>query len=137
MAKTDLQRRREKSGIFTASPNYPMPSARQPAKIPTSFEQKVYSAVSQIPRGFVSTYSAIAALCGSSSARAVGQALRKNPFAPEVPCHRVVRSDGSLGGFFGRSSSDALDQKRRLLENEGIDFDTRGRVQPRFLRRTP
>jgi methylated-DNA-[protein]-cysteine S-methyltransferase len=85
----------------------------------------------------VSTYSAIAALCGSSSARAVGQALRKNPFAPEIPCHRVVRSDGSLGGFFGRSSSDALDQKRRLLENEGIDFDSRGRVQPRFFRRTP
>lgn len=109
---------------------------RQPAKIPTDFEQRVYSAVSKIPRGFVATYSAIAAACGSGSARAVGQALRKNPFAPEVPCHRVVRSDGSLGGFFGKTSHGALWKKRRLLEAEGVEFDARQRVAERCLKRT-
>ncbi len=114
-----------------------MTSTRQPAKIPTDFERKVYSAVSKIPPGFVSTYSAIAAACGSGSPRAVGQALRKNPFAPEVPCHRVVRADGLTGGFFGKTSRVALDQKRRLLEEEGIAFDTHGRVLPRFLKRKP
>ena len=113
-----------------------MPNTRQPAKIPTAFELKVYSAVSKIPRGFASTYSAIAAACGSGSARAVGRALRKNPFAPEVPCHRVVRSDGSLGGFFGKSSQEAIAKKRQILAGEGVEFDPRGRVIERHLKRT-
>jgi len=114
-----------------------MPSTRQPAKTPTDFESRVYEAVAKIPRGSVSTYGAIASEIGSGSARAVGQALRKNPFAPEVPCHRVVRSDGSLGGFFGKSSADALTKKRQLLESEGVTFDAGGRVLQRFVRRTP
>ena len=113
-----------------------MPNTRQPAKIPTAFEQKVYSAVSKIPRGFASTYSAIAAACGSGSARAVGQVLRKNPFAPEVPCHRVVRYDGSLGGFFGKSSQEAIAKKRQTLAGEGVEFDPGGRVIERHLKRT-
>ena len=118
-----------------APPNYPMPNTRQPAKIPSIFEQKVYSTVLKIPHGFVSTYSAIAVSCCFGSARAVGQALKKNPFAPEVPCHRVVRSDGSLGGFFGKSSVTALEKKRRLLEAEGVQFDASGHVSTRCLRR--
>jgi methylated-DNA-[protein]-cysteine S-methyltransferase len=120
-----------------APPNYPMPSTRQPAKNPTDFESRVYHAVAEIPLGWVSTYGAIAAAIGSGSARAIGQALRKNPFAPEVPCHRVVRSDGSLGGFFGEISGEPLTQKRLLLEQEGVCFDSAGRVEERFLRRTP
>jgi methylated-DNA-[protein]-cysteine S-methyltransferase len=118
-----------------------MPPTRQPAKTPTDFESRVYEAVAKIPRGHVSTYRAIASEIDSEivsgSARAVGQALRKNPFAPEVPCHRVVRSDGSLGGFFGKSSADALTKKRQLLESEGVTFDAGGRVLQRFVRRTP
>jgi methylated-DNA-[protein]-cysteine S-methyltransferase len=120
-----------------APPNYPMPSTRQPAKTPTDFESRVYQAVAEIPLGWVSTYGAIAAAIGSESARAVGQALRKNPFAPEVPCHRVVRSDGSLGGFFGKISGEPLSQKRLLLEQEGVCFDSAGRVEERFVRRMP
>jgi methylated-DNA-[protein]-cysteine S-methyltransferase len=120
-----------------APPNYPMPSTRQPAKTPTDFESRVYKAVAKIPRGSVSTYGAMAAAIGSGSARAVGQALRKNPFAPEVPCHRVVRSDGSLGGFFGKISGEPLTQKRLLLEQEGVCFDSAGRVEERFLKRMP
>jgi methylated-DNA-[protein]-cysteine S-methyltransferase len=114
-----------------------MPPTRQPAKTPTDFESRVYEAVAKIPRGCVSTYSTIASEIGSGSARAVGQALRINPFAPEVPCHRVVRSNGSLGGFFGKSSADALTKKRQLLESEGVTFDAGGRVLQRFVRRTP
>jgi len=119
-----------------AQQNYPMPKSRQPAKIPTIFEQKVYSTVSKIPPGLVSTYSSIAAACVSGSARAVGQALCKNPFAPKVPCHRVVRSDGSLGGFFGKSSAAALAKKRALLEAEGVEFESDGKVAMHCLRRT-
>jgi methylated-DNA-[protein]-cysteine S-methyltransferase len=114
-----------------------MPSTRQPAKNPTNFQSRVYKAVAQIPPGWVSTYGAIAAAIGSGSARAVGQALRKNPFAPEVPCHRVVQSDGSLGGFFGKISGEPLTQKRLLLEQEGVCFDSAGRVEERFLKRMP
>ena len=51
-----------------------------------------------------------------------------NPFAPEVPCHRVVFADGSLTGFYGMQDEIALARKRRLLEAEGVRFDRRGRV---------
>lgn len=114
-----------------------MPSTRQPAKTHTDFESRVYEAVAKIPRGSVSTYGAIAYAIGSGSARAVGQALRKNPFAPEVPCHRVVRSDGALGGFFGKTSGATWSRKRLLLEEEGVCFDSAGRVEKRFLKQTP
>ncbi|MFZ9920982.1 MAG: MGMT family protein [Terrimicrobiaceae bacterium] len=114
-----------------------MTSMRQTAKTPTDFESRVYEAAAKIPHGSVTTYGAIASAIGSGSARAVGQALRKNPFAPEVPCHRVVRSDGSLGGFFGKTSGAILTRKRSLLEGEGVCFDTAGRVEERFLKRKP
>ena len=52
------------------------------------------------------------------SAQAVGQALRRNPFAPDVPCHRVVAADGSLGGYNGAREGAELERKRQLLENE-------------------
>ncbi len=65
------------------------------------------------------------------SARAVAQALSRNPFAPRVPCHRVVASDRSLRGFQGSDSPAALARKRALLEAEGVAFDARGRVEPR------
>lgn len=109
---------------------------RQPAKPPTEFERRVHEAVCKIPPGFAATYSAVAKACGCGSARAVGQALRKNPYAPAVPCHRVVRSDGSIGGFFGETSGDAIARKRQLLAEEGVEFDADGRVRDRQLRRT-
>lgn len=82
------------------------------------FENLVYQATKKIPLGKVSTYSRIASYISCpKSYRAVGNALNKNPFAPEVPCHRVVRSDGFLGGFaFG------INKKKTLLKKEGIEF---------------
>ena len=86
----------------------------------TEFQKKVYAAVSEIPRGSVSTYALVARRIGCGSARAVGQALRHNPFAPGVPCHRVIRSDLSLGGFMGAESGRKVARKAALLRAEGV-----------------
>ncbi len=87
---------------------------------PTAFERQVYAATSQIPKGRVSTYAWIGRAIGCGSARAIGQALRRNPYAPTVPCHRVIRSDGTLGGFNGQTEGEELERKVRLLTEEGV-----------------
>lgn len=88
------------------------------------FQRRVLLAEYGIPRGYVSTYGRIARhLENPSASRAVGSALARNPFPLVIPCHRALRSDGSLGGFQG-----GLDMKRRLLEMEGIRFREDGRV---------
>jgi AraC family transcriptional regulator of adaptative response/methylated-DNA-[protein]-cysteine methyltransferase len=80
----------------------------------TAFQRRVYRAICRIPPGETRSYQWVARAIGHPrSARAVGQALKRNPFAPRVPCHRVVRSDGALGGYSG-----GLAKKRRLLEQE-------------------
>ena len=97
----------------------------------TPFEKKVWSLLCQIPPGHFSTYGAMAAHLGSSP-RAIGNAMRRNPFAPEVPCHRCVATGGKLGGFKGQWPKDGegitLDEKRLLLKKEGVRFDGTGRV---------
>ncbi|MEO0453938.1 MAG: MGMT family protein [Verrucomicrobiota bacterium] len=90
---------------------------------PTPFEQKVYAALKKIPVGKVTTYAILAKHIGVNSARAVGQALRRNPNAPAVPCHRVVRSDLTLGGYQGKTAGAGLKKKIALLEEEGVDID--------------
>ena len=60
----------------------------------------------------------------------MGQALRRNPFAPEVPCHRVIRSDLTLGGFAGQTDGPELERKRRLLIEEGVHIEA-GRLADR------
>lgn len=89
---------------------------------PTAFQQTVYAATRRIPRGRVTTYQLLAARIGCASCRAIGQALRRNPYAPQVPCHRVIASDGTPGGFQGRRSGSALRRKIRLLAAEGVRF---------------
>lgn len=97
----------------------------------TAFEKRVWSALCTIPRGSFTTYGLLSKHLGSS-ARAVGNALRRNPFAPEVPCHRVVATGGTLGGFKGKWPKDGegitLDEKRMLLRGEGIKIDEKGKV---------
>ena len=92
-----------------------------------SFNQKVWALTARIPKGRVATYGAIARKLGSNGCRAVGNALNRNPYAPDVPCHRVVGSDGSLTGFAG-----GLKKKRELLVAEGITFDGE-RISPEHL----
>ncbi len=95
---------------------------------PTEFEMAVYQAVRQIPAGKVTSYGKIAQEISRGTARAVGTALAKNPFAPEVPCHRVVRADGSLGGFHGQTVGLQIARKVKLLEGEGVIFRSDGKV---------
>ena len=80
-----------------------------------NFDQKVWGLLKRIPKGKVTTYRLIAKALDSRGYRAVGNACHRNPYAPVVPCHRVVRSDGSLGGFGGGQR-----QKRLLLKKEGV-----------------
>lgn len=90
----------------------------------SDFQRSVLIAEHGIPRGKVSTYNLIAGHLGKpSAARAVGRALATNPFPIIIPCHRAIRSDGTLGGYQG-----GLAMKRALLEMEGIAFDPAGRV---------
>lgn len=121
----------------------------------TPYRRRVYRTLLSIPPGRWTTYSALATHLGSS-ARAVGTAMRSNPFAPEVPCHRVLAADGGLGGYKGvwsqrgkgaRSTSVGVEgcggsegkgmgkgcdremEKRAILEREGVVFDMEGRAR--------
>jgi len=90
----------------------------------TEFERAVLVATFKIPKGKVSTYKRIAQKIGRPRAyRAVGSALHKNPLAPVIPCHRVVRSDGGFGG-----EKEGAESRRNLLEKEGIPIGN-GRVK--------
>ena len=71
-----------------------------------------------VPAGSTITYGELARRIGCRSAQAVGQALKRNPFAPHVPCHRVVAADGSIGGYFGEREGEMIERKRKLLEKE-------------------
>ena len=83
----------------------------------THFQKKVYSLTKKIPKGKITTYAEIAKALGIRSAQAVGTALKRNPFAPGVPCHRVVRSDGRIGGYAGKMDNP---KKAQLLREEGV-----------------
>ena len=90
----------------------------------SGFQEIVLLAVHKIPRGWVSTYGRIAiSLQVKGGARAVGGALSRNPFPIIIPCHRIIKSNGEPGGFWG-----GLRMKRTLLELEGIEFSQTGKV---------
>ena len=84
----------------------------------TKFQLKVWKYLQTIPKGTVKTYKQVAiAIKKPKSARAVANACGKNPYAPKIPCHRVIRSDGGLGGYSGRGG---IKTKLRLLRSEKI-----------------
>lgn len=93
-----------------------MLSVRSYMPMSTVFEKKVYAALKRIPRGKVTTYARLAKAIGSpNAARAVGNALGKNQKIGQIPCHRVVRADGSLGGFaLGKA------EKVKYISREGV-----------------
>jgi O-6-methylguanine DNA methyltransferase len=87
----------------------------------TSFQKKVYNAVLEIPRGRVRSYKWVAARIGMPRAsRAVGQALKRNPYTVIIPCHRVVRANGEIGGY-----SRGLKAKKSLLKKEKTWYNRR------------
>lgn len=86
-----------------------------------NFSEKVYEVLRQVPKGKVTTYKELARKLGSKAYRAVGTAMKNNPSAPEVPCHRVVKSDGKIGGYMGKMTGEEIAKKVVLLRNEGVE----------------
>ncbi|MBD3309636.1 methylated-DNA--[protein]-cysteine S-methyltransferase [Candidatus Woesearchaeota archaeon] len=82
-----------------------------------NFSEKVLELCRRVPRGRVTTYKDIASAMGSKAYRAVGNALHKNNKPVKIPCHRVIRSDGKVGGYAG-----GIRKKMRLLKNEGVEI---------------
>ncbi|KIM99100.1 hypothetical protein OIDMADRAFT_166737 [Oidiodendron maius Zn] len=97
----------------------------------TEFQEKVYALLRQIQRGKVTTYVSIARALNTSP-RAVGNVLRNNPFAPEVPCHRCVGSTGFITGFDGESidkkTGTKMGLKISILNDEGVNIDEKGMI---------
>ena len=84
----------------------------------TKFQLKVWNFLKKIPKGTVKTYSEVAkAIRKPLAVRAVANAIAKNPYPIKIPCHRVIRSDGSLGGYSGEGG---VKKKKNLLKKEGI-----------------
>ncbi len=84
----------------------------------SDFQRKVFLALLDIPMGQTVTYGELARRIGCNSAQAVGQALKRNLFAPMVPCHRVVAANGAIGGYMGKRDGVEIDKKRALLNRE-------------------
>lgn len=99
----------------------------------TPFQIKVYQALCQVPEGKATTYKYLANAIGCISSQAVGQALKRNPYAPTVPCHRVIQSDRKMGGFGGCRVGDKICKKEFLLKSEGVEFLENGSVDPRCI----
>ncbi len=92
----------------------------------TAFDKQVYNACLKIPKGKVATYAYIAnAIKKPKAFRAVGSSLRRNPLAPAVPCHRVVSSSRTLGGFYGSTDpqGELLNKKLSMLVEEGVKIE--------------
>jgi methylated-DNA-[protein]-cysteine S-methyltransferase len=84
----------------------------------TKFQLKVWIYLRTIPKGKVKTYKQVAiGINRPKSARAVANACAKNPYAPKIPCHRVIRTDGTLGGYSGKGG---IKTKKNLLKKEGF-----------------
>lgn len=111
-------KKKQKPYTTTSTKNFPL-SFRGEGKGEgslTDFQKAVYCAVLKIPKGQTRSYRWVAEKIGRPAAcRAVGNALNKNPYPGRIPCHRVIKSDGTIGGF-----SKGVSAKKRLLSNEGI-----------------
>ncbi len=85
-----------------------------------TFNEKCYQLLKKVPRGKATTYKEIAHALNCKAYRAVGNAMNKNPYAPKIPCHRVINSNGNLGGF-----ASGLREKIKLLKQEGIEINNK------------
>ncbi len=91
------------------------------------FADKVYELTEKVPKGKVTTYKIIAEKLGTKAYRAVGNALNKNPYSPKVPCHRVIKSNGEIGGF-----AQGTKKKTNMLRKEGIEV-TNNKIEKKFI----
>ena len=83
----------------------------------TDFQEKCYATLKKVPKGKVTTYRDLAKAIDSKAYRAVGSAMNKNPYAPKVPCHRVINSDGKVGKY-----ANGTQKKIKMLKEEGIEI---------------
>jgi methylated-DNA-[protein]-cysteine S-methyltransferase len=86
----------------------------------TKLSERTYQLLKTVPAGRVTTYKALAQALHTKAYRAIGQFMKHNPYAPIVPCHRVVASDGTIGGFMGAKNGSEIAKKIRMLQSEGI-----------------
>lgn len=86
---------------------------------------EAYKLLKKVPKGKVTTYKELARALDSKAYRAIGQAMRKNPHAPEVPCHRCVTSNGNVGGFKGKLKGKVIQEKINMLKEEGIVIENK------------
>ncbi|MEM3126739.1 MAG: MGMT family protein [Candidatus Woesearchaeota archaeon] len=93
----------------------------------TLIAEKVYRILKKVPQGKVVSYKELARVC-KTSPRAIGRIMNKNPYAPIVPCHRVVNADGRVGGYSG-----GLKKKIALLKKEGIKIKN-NKIEKRFFK---
>tara|TARA_B110000444_G_C18438160_1_gene410022 strand:- start:245 stop:547 length:303 start_codon:yes stop_codon:yes gene_type:complete len=92
----------------------------------TKFQIKIWKAIANIPKGKIITYKELAKIIGKpQSARAVANVCGKNPYPIKIPCHRVIRSDGGIGGYSGKGG---INSKIRLLKKEGVLFNKFGKI---------
>jgi len=84
------------------------------------FAQQVYNLLKTVPKDRVTTYKELAKAMNTKAFQAIGQVMRTNPYAPAVPCHRVVATNGMLGGFMGERSGPTVLKKIHLLKKEGV-----------------
>ena len=82
-----------------------------------SFNERCYAILKKVPKGKVTTYKSLAHAIGTKAYRAVGNAMAKNPYAPQVPCHRVINFNGNIGGF-----AHGTKRKMQMLKAEGIEI---------------
>ena len=94
----------------------------------SAFEQRVYEALCRVPAGKVVTYKILAKAVSCGSAQAIGNAMRRNPYAPKVPCHRVLPSTLKIGGYEGAVEGEKVARKLELLASEGVTFNAEGKL---------
>ena len=94
----------------------------------TELAQRTYALLSRVPKGKVTTYKSLGMALGTKAYRAIGQIMRTNPHAPEVPCHRVVASSGAIGGYMGVREGKEISKKIALLKSEGVNV-VNGRIE--------
>ena len=92
-------------------------------KLKKSFNERCYAVLVKVPKGKVTTYKEIAKKLNSKAYRAVGNAMNKNPYAPKVPCHRVVNSNGNIGGF-----ASGVKNKIEMLRKEGVEVNKKNKI---------
>ena len=94
-----------------------------------SFYERVWAKIKEIPAGKVATYKDVALALNSKAYRAVGTALKLNPYAPKVPCHRVINSDSDIGNYSGLGG---IKKKIELLKKEGVEVKN-NKIDSKYL----